>query len=171
MRSFGNIDELRMQTRVVAAATGRDGRRHRDLGSTPADAFEVLQEARERFYPVECYLLDLCLVIPEASRGHKPPEEFDESKNSGDLRPRLALDDPLLKLVESGQSASFIVSGADLTKIAEQQPELMPPLRDAVAAQRITIVGGELRDWPLPLLPLESALGAFAKVARRIRPR
>ena len=32
-------------------------------------AFEVLTQARERFYPVDAYLLDLCLLDPVDARG------------------------------------------------------------------------------------------------------
>ncbi|GIX04227.1 MAG: hypothetical protein KatS3mg114_0096 [Planctomycetaceae bacterium] len=65
MRNFGNIDELRLQNRAVAAAQAIVASDSPTAQAHLQAAFELLLEARERFYPVECYLLDLCLISME----------------------------------------------------------------------------------------------------------
>ncbi|MFO0919806.1 MAG: hypothetical protein U0872_16020, partial [Planctomycetaceae bacterium] len=78
MRNFGNIDEGRLQNRAVSAAraaVAQDGETARDHLRV---AFEIILEARERFYPVECYLLDLCLIAPEQAHDHLR-QELDQA--------------------------------------------------------------------------------------------
>ncbi|MBM4074486.1 MAG: hypothetical protein FJ267_02430, partial [Planctomycetes bacterium] len=62
MRNFGNLDEARLEQRAVAAARAAiDGDRE-TFEAHIRGSFEILLECRERFYPVECYLLDVCLI-------------------------------------------------------------------------------------------------------------
>ncbi len=52
-------------------------------------AFEVLTQARERFYPVDVYLLDLCLLDPAMSAGVlKEPLETPDPHHVSGSRPR-----------------------------------------------------------------------------------
>lgn len=161
MRNFGNIDELRLQNRVVAAAKAVVAQDGLTAEAHLKAAFEVLQEARERFYPVECYLLDLCLIIPHE------------------------MSEPLLKLLQSDHPFSVIVPGTDLRSLVGWEEPSSPTtpitesavglddsshpihlgtaLRDAVVAGRVTVIGGELRERALPLLPLESVLWGFRR--------
>ncbi|OYV89042.1 MAG: hypothetical protein B7Z73_07315, partial [Planctomycetia bacterium 21-64-5] len=61
MRYMSNIDEIHLRNQAVAAATAACEGRHDDAREKLRACFEVLTEARERFYPVEAYLIDLVL--------------------------------------------------------------------------------------------------------------
>jgi alpha-mannosidase len=134
MRHFSNLDEVHLQREAVAAAEAAlagDG----DTARTRLTAcFESLAQARERFYPVDCYLIDLCLVIPRLADEH--------------LRNALATRKPI----------SVLASAADLDEIAAKTPESSGALRDACQAGTADLVCGDLCERPLPLLPLESVL-------------
>ena len=137
MRNFGNIDELRIQNRAIGAARAAVAQDRPTAEAHLQAAFEILLEARERFYPVECFLLDLCLVIPDV------------------------VGEPLLRVIQGPHASSLIVSGADLERIVEEKPEIAAALKEAVAIGRVAVVGGESRERSLPLLPLESVLLDF----------
>lgn len=133
MRNFGNIDEARLQNRAVAAARAAVAR---DLETAQAHlraGFEIILEARERFYPVEAYLLDMCLIAPEQANDH--------------FRRELT------------QSTPFSVMGtaADWSTICAQHPDLQEAVRQAWTSSKICLVGGEEREANVPLLPLNSA--------------
>ena len=137
MRNFGNIDEARLQQRAVAAAKAALDNDRETVEAHLRGCFEILLEARERFYPVECYLLDLCLTAPDVSAD------------------KLAIE------ATRDVPWSLLASASDLATICQKSPAIVEPLRAACAAGRVSIVGGEDRETPLPMLPLESALHQF----------
>jgi alpha-mannosidase len=137
MRNFGNIDELRLQNRAVAGARAVMAHDQPTAEAHLQAAFEVLLEARERFYPVECYLLDLCLVIPDV------------------------VGEPLLSRLRSPLPVNLLIAGRDLERFAIDHADVAAALKSAVAEGRASVLGGELREGPLPLLPLESVLHGF----------
>ncbi|MEZ6055117.1 MAG: hypothetical protein R3C01_00290 [Planctomycetaceae bacterium] len=134
MRQWGNIDESHMQREAVSAATAAIQNDHDTARKHLKHCFDMLFEARERFYPVECYLLELCLVLP-----------------------RLA-DDHLERLLQSDTPFSLMVTAADLDAIASQRETFARALRDRVDAGSLDIIGGELHDDCSPLLSLGSTL-------------
>ena len=77
MRNFGNIDEARLQQRAVAAAKAALDNDRETAEAHLKGCFELLLEAREKFYPVECYLLDLCLTSPDVSADKLATEAAD----------------------------------------------------------------------------------------------
>ena len=144
MRNFGNIDEPRLQQRAVAAAKAALDNDRETAEAHLRGCFELLLEAREKFYPVECYLLDLCLTSPDVS--------------ADKLATEAVRDVPW----------SLLTSASDLETICQKSPAILEPLRAACAAGRVSIVGGEDRETPLPLLPLESALCQFHQGRSRL---
>lgn len=134
MRQFGNIDETRFFQRAHAGAKAAIANDRETAEAHLSGCFEMLLEARERFYPVECYLLDLCLAVPDVEN------------------------QPLVE--ESKQSIpwSLLVTSQDLKSICDKTPELATVLKDAWNAGRISAIGGEDREAALPLLPIESVL-------------
>ncbi len=137
MRQFGNLDDSRFFQRAQAGAKAALAEDRETAETHLRSCFEMLLEARERFYPVECYLLDLCLAVPE----------MDYEK----------------LIPDSKQSVpwSLLVSTDDLQQMCDKTPELKPALSEAWKSGRISIVGGEDREASLPLLPLESLLYHF----------
>jgi alpha-mannosidase len=139
MRNFSNVDEGRTNQRAIAAAKAAIADDRETAEAHLRGCFELLLEARERFYPVECYLLDLCLTFHDMTG------------------------DKLLEQIQRDVPFSLLASAVDLAAICEKSPGLREPLSAATTAGRIDIVGGEDRETPLPLLPLESALFQFAR--------
>jgi alpha-mannosidase len=134
MRNFGNIDEIRFQNRTISAAKAAVAQDRESATTHLKAAFEVLLEARERFYPVDCYLLDLCLLLPDVA------------------------DDHLLRSLSQPQPVNLLLSGADLEQIVAKRPDVVAAIREVVAQQRAEVLGGEDRELPVPLVPLGSLL-------------
>jgi alpha-mannosidase len=132
MRNFGNIDEIRFQNRVIAAAKAVVADDRESATAHLKSAFEILLEARERFYPVDCYLIDLCLITPDVA------------------------DDHLLTALNELQPFNLLLPASDLEQIAVKRPDIIAALRAATTAGRLEVLGGEYRETPVPLLPLSS---------------
>ncbi len=134
MHHFDNLDEVFLQreavmgAEAVVAGDGESARAHLTI------CFESLHEARERFYPVECYLVDLCLVVPEVVNDH--------------FKTLLTTDPPV----------NLLLRAADAATIVEQHPELTNLIGDAWDRGLIDIVGGDHDEIEIPLVPLDSLL-------------
>eukprot|EP00913_Durusdinium_trenchii_P035241 g32971.t1 len=139
MHHFSNLDEVHLQREAVAAAEAAVSGDEAACRAHLKACFETLTESRERFYPVECYLVDLCLLIP-----------------------RLA-DEHLRKSLDSETPINYLLSGEDLQEIADEKPEYVERLREAWEAGTADVAGGELHDSATPLLPIESTIWNFER--------
>ncbi|MCH8829916.1 MAG: hypothetical protein IID45_10095, partial [Planctomycetes bacterium] len=139
MHHFSNMDEVHLQRDAIAAAEAAVSGDATAAREHLKACFDVLSESREQFYPVDCYLIDLCLLIP-----------------------RLA-DDHLRKTLDDDTPLNILVSAEDLEKIAEDKPDLLERLRESWEAGTCDVIGGEWTDSPTPLLPLESVLWNFQR--------
>lgn len=130
-----NHDDLATET-FAAAERWREG----DTGSATNHlraAFEVLLRARERFYPVDCWLLDLVLVHKNGVGSHTDLSQ---------LRTTLAESSP-----------KTLVGAADfLESLAEHGPDLIEMIRKGVDAGTLDMAGGPFAERPEHLLPLET---------------
>ncbi|HEX3871577.1 MAG TPA: hypothetical protein VHV77_14135, partial [Pirellulales bacterium] len=137
MRYMSNLDEVQLKRETVDAAkawvAGDEETTKRHL----KNAFEVITEARERFYPVSCYLIDLTLVA-STTLGHA-------------LRNELNADTP----------TNLLVSGGVVEEMATREPETLHALKLALDHKRVSIVGGEFEENALPLEPRETVLTNF----------
>lgn len=142
MRHYSNLDEVHLQREAVAAAqaavAGDDAIARNHLRS----CFEVLADARERFYPVDCYLIDLCLLIP-----------------------RLA-DEHLTDVLNTLNPVNIMVTAEDMQEIAEKDPVLVELLRETWERGTADVIGGEYQEASTQLLPLESMLWQFEQGLR-----
>ncbi len=134
MHYFGEIDEMRLRREAIAAAEALVAGRLDDVKTRLAACFEALHEARERFYPTDSYLLDLCLLIPSMA------------------------DDKLIPLLTDSKPISLQLTGRDAEQIANEKPEIAKLLREAVQRESAEVIGGEWREVPSPVMPLESVL-------------
>jgi alpha-mannosidase len=139
MRHFGSADEIHFQREAVAAAQAAMAHDETTAKTRLKACFELLTEARERFHPTDCYLLDLCLLIP-----------------------RLA-DEQLSKTLLTLKPLSIALTGQDLEEIAREHPEQLALLKEAWQRKSIAFVAGEFREGPSTLLPLNSLLWQFEK--------
>ncbi|MGE3315755.1 MAG: hypothetical protein AB7O26_11635 [Planctomycetaceae bacterium] len=143
MHHFTNLDEAHLKREAVAAA---DAAFDDDIDAAKThlrNCFEILLEARERFYPVDCYLIDLCLVVPTLAG------------------------EPFRKLLSKERPFNVLATGKDLETIARENPESVEALRRVWESGTVDVVGGEYFERPSPLLPLESVLWDFSS-GRRI---
>lgn len=139
MRHFGSADEIHFQREAVAAAQAAVANDETTAKTRLKTCFELLTEARERFYPTDCYLLDLCLLIPRLADQH--------------------LSQTLLTL----KPMSIALTGQDLEEIATEHPEQLALLKEAWQRKSVAFVAGEYREGPSTLLPLNSLLWQFEK--------
>jgi alpha-mannosidase len=139
MRHYGSADEIHFQREAVAAAQAAVANDEATAKTRLKVCFELLTEARERFHPTDCYLLDLCLLIPRLADQH--------------------LSDSLLTL----KPMSIALTGQDVDEIAKEHPEQLALLKEAWQRKSVAIVGGEYREGPSTLLPLNSLLWQFEK--------
>lgn len=139
MRNFSRMDEVHLHREAVAAAKSALQGDRVAAETHLRYCFEMLQEARERFYPVTCYLIDLCLVIP-----------------------RLA-DERLAQLLAQPTPVNLLASAEDWQQIVREHPELLPLVRDGCEAGRLELVGGEFREIGTPLLSMQSLVWQFQR--------
>jgi alpha-mannosidase len=102
-------------------------------------AFELLTQARERFYPVDAYLADICLLDPAAPAG--------------------ALADAL----DARAPVSFLAPARAIEAQAHRDPERLAALREAINEGWADVVGGTYGEADEPLRPLESILWQFRR--------
>jgi alpha-mannosidase len=102
-------------------------------------AFEKLTQARERYYPVDVHLLDLCLIDP--------------GMREGVLAAALAR--PI--------AVSFLMPAQAIENQALHDPQHVAALRQAIDEGWADVVGGTYAETEDALLPLESILWQFRR--------
>ncbi len=139
MRYMSNLDEVHLKNETLAAAAcamagqGDEARQHL------RNCFETLLEARERFYPVQAYLVDLTLVAPTTI--------------GASLRRELNIDVP----------KNVLLSGETAELLSRQEPATLEQLKLALDHKSACLVGGEYQEHELPLLPQEAVLAELRK--------
>lgn len=102
-------------------------------------AFELLTQARERFYPVDAYIVDVVLVDPSTPAG--------------------SLNDAL----KARAPVTFLAPALAIGNLAESDPEAIATLREAITEGWADVIGGTYNESEEPLLPLESILWQFRR--------
>ena len=139
LRYMSNLDETQFQRETLTAAESAIAGDEENAKERLTAAFDLLTEAREYFYPVETYLIDMTLVAP-TTLGRQFVGE----------------------LADRGPS-NLLLSGDTVGKLAQNQPETLALLKEAVEDERATIIGGEFAELNLPLLPSEAILAQFRR--------
>ncbi|MCA1686553.1 MAG: glycosyl hydrolase family 38, partial [Planctomycetia bacterium] len=102
-------------------------------------SFELLTQARERFYPVDAYIVDLCLIDPSM--------------------PAAALADPL----DARAPVTFLAPAKAIENQAALDPSTVARLREAIAEGWADVAGGAYTEADEPLLPAGSILWQFRR--------
>ena len=134
MHHFTSMDEIHLQREAVAAAKAAVANDQETAEAHLRACFETLAETRERFYPVDCYLIDLCLVAPDFVN-----ESLDTMLD--DVRPK-----------------NILLNGRDLDEISEKHPETVAKIGEAWKQGTLDIIGGDYDEVAAPLAPLESSI-------------
>jgi alpha-mannosidase len=142
MRNFSSIDEAHLRREAVAAAEAAVAGQNDQARAALKECFDILLGARERFYPVDCYLLDLCLLIPKLGGTE------------------------LQQALSSRQPLSLLLSGLDARDLVRDFPESAQQVASAVAEGWLGLVGGDLQEAPLPLLGLNSIVWQMEEAQR-----
>ncbi|MGA2621254.1 MAG: hypothetical protein ABSF26_26825 [Thermoguttaceae bacterium] len=132
MRYMSSLDEAGFEREVVAAARALCQGDAPEARNRLQAAFDLLHTAREYFYPIEAYLLDLTLVAGTTL--------------GPSLRAELA----------AGRPANFLICGELVEELSSREPASLAALRQALEAGTAALVGGELRQLELPLLGPEA---------------
>ena len=146
--AMGHVETLARSSLLKEAVNGAKAW----LSGDPAGAvnrlrasFELITEARERFYPLDGYVLDLCLLDPAT-----PP---------GDLASVLEAHTPFTLLAPAGAVEAF----------ALREPERAQQVRDAITEGWADVVGGAYTEVDEPFLPWSSLAWQFRKGAEAYR--
>jgi alpha-mannosidase len=139
MHHFEGFDDGQLRREAIAGAEATVAGNADEARRHLKNCFDALTETRERFYPVESYLIDLCLVIPRLADAH------------------------LERAIASSTPMSVLLTAADLDVISRDRPVVIEQLREAVSTGRVEIVGGEWSERPVPLVPLSSFLRDFER--------
>jgi alpha-mannosidase len=141
MHYFTNIDVEILGQQSVAAATAIIEGDTATAKDKLTIAYESLVEARERFYPVDCYLLDLCLANAEQANEHHET--------------LLATRTPLNLLIDGNELPKFSTAAREAIR-----SKLQPPSPDEHAP--VEVLGGEHNSIAAPLVPLADWLRDFS---------
>lgn len=139
LRYMSNLDESTLQNRALSAANAAVAGDVETARSDLQAAFDLLNEAREYFYPNEAHLVDLTLVAATTI--------------GKELRAELAWPFP----------TNLLMSGQTLDRLAAEEPETLAALKTVVAEGRATIIGGA---WSEPMLPMLSPESIAADLRR-----
>lgn len=135
MRYMSNLDEIQLRNETVAAAQAAIQGQTETARQCLQHAFEVLAEARERFYPVHSYLIDLTLVAPTT------------------------MGQPLRDELLSDAPGNLLLPASVLETLATAEADTLAALRAAIDHGRFDVAGGDRAERELPLLPIESVRG------------
>lgn len=108
-------------------------------------AFELLTQARERFYPVDAYIVDLCLLDPNAPAG------------------------ALTEALAARAPVTFLAPARAVEAQAQRDPEHIEKLREAINEGWADVVGGTYGEADEPFRPFESILWQFRRGSETYR--
>ncbi|MDF1743624.1 MAG: hypothetical protein P1V19_08005, partial [Gimesia sp.] len=145
MHHFSSLDEATIQREAIAAA---DAALANDIEAARAHlkgCFEVLLENRERFYPIDCYLIDMCLLTPEW------------------------VNDSMKQAIADERPVNILVTADDLDDIATKNPDLIELLKMSCDNQETEIIGGEQDQIAIPVVPVESLIWQLESGMKQIQ--
>ena len=138
--AMGHADSINYESLVREVLAGAHEWRIGDWSSAVnrlRSAFENLTQTRERYYPVDAYLIDLCLIDPAMKGG-----VFES-------------------MLERPIAVSFVMSAQAIENQALHDPQRVAALRQAINNGWADVAGGTYAETEDVLLPLESILWQF----------
>lgn len=145
MGHVDSLDVVSLSREVLAGARAWAAGDRTAASSRLRAAFELLTQARERFYPVDSYLLDVCLI--------------ETSTPPADVR----------MLLESRVPITLLGTARAIATLGEADAGFVASLHAAVDESRADVVGGLYSEAEVPLRPLESVIWQFAHGAEVYR--
>lgn len=133
------IDHASLAREVLAGADAWQSCDRSTAANRLRAGFEVLTQARERFYPVDAYLVDFCLLDPSLPAG------------------------VLAGMLESHVALSLLAPASAIESQAAGDPEAMAAAREAINEGWLDVVGGTYSEAEDAIYPLESLLWQFRR--------
>jgi len=132
MYHYDNIDETQFCAELIQAAEAALRQLTEECESRMRATLEQLLESREKFYPVEAHLVDLCLLNGPATA------------------------EDMAAILSADHVVNLLCSGQQVEETATSDADIISRMREGVEQGHIALVGGEYTDVPTPLLPLQS---------------
>ncbi len=140
--AMGHVDTLSRPNLAREALAGAKAWRAADPTAATTHlraGFELLSRARERMYPLDGYVLDLCLLDPATP--------------AGALADALAHRTPV----------TLLASGRAIEAFADREPERAGALRQAITEGWADVIGGAYSEADEPFLPWSSIAWQFRR--------
>ena len=146
--AMGHVDTLSRSNLLREAVNGAKAWRSGDPTAATnrlRAAFELITEARERFYPLDGYILDLCLLDPAT-----PAEDLGS-------------------VLEHHTPFTLLAPGRAIEVFADREPERANQLREAITEGWADVIGGAYSEVDEPFLPWSSLSWQFREGAEAYR--
>ncbi|NOX56350.1 MAG: hypothetical protein GXP27_18275 [Planctomycetes bacterium] len=137
MHYYNDLDEVYLRREGLSAAESALANDSATAREHLRNCFESLTEGRERFYPIESFLIDLCVL------DEKTPPEMIPRPPSG------------------AAPINLIVAARDLERWHASSPDRTEALGEAWETETVDFAGGTWRDVTPTLVPLDSLLWQF----------
>ncbi|MBA4029952.1 MAG: hypothetical protein C0478_03520, partial [Planctomyces sp.] len=162
MRHFSSLDEIILQQRSVQAARDIVSGDFAKCRDQLASAFENLLETRERFYPNEIALLDLCLVphdLTSEQLSQAVKDLFRPVTQPLGMRPAVNFLPGSLAESRLLRLANDELQSVTTNEAAPSAEQVAPTtLRSLLAEGAVDVLGGEAVELCSPLLPVDAWL-------------
>ena len=146
--AMGHVDTLSRNNLLREVVNGAKGWRSGDPTAATnrlRASFELITEARERFYPLDGYIIDLCLFDPAT-----PP-------------------DALESVLEHRTPVTLLAPASAIEVFAGREPDRASTLREAITEGWADVIGGAFAEVDEPFLPWSSLSWQFRKGAETYR--
>ena len=130
MHHFGDPDSYLLETEAFAAAAAAVSGDTALAREHLRRCFECLQDCREQFYPLQVFLLDVCLP--------------SESTAAAQVR----------QVIERTPDLNLLASVQDLVRFDREDSGFLATLKSAVAEQQLSLLTGHLNEVRTPLTTL-----------------
>lgn len=132
MRYSSNLDEVYFKGQAVGAAVAAVEGNLTLAKEKLSACFNVLAEERDHYYPVDAFILDLNLTAATT------------------------LGSTLRKELSRGSATNLLLSAAMLQEMQTKEPQSLESLKEALAAGKLGLIGGEASEERLPLVSQDS---------------
>ncbi|MDG1897555.1 MAG: hypothetical protein P8J37_21875 [Fuerstiella sp.] len=133
MHHFVDPDSYLLESEAFAAAEAAIAGDEVKARDHLRRCFECLLDCREQFYPVESFLLDMCLPSDQTS--------------ATDLQ----------NLIAESPSLSLVCSGEELRKFCEDDPDFAATMKSALQSDRLSLLTGHQHELRISLGGLAAA--------------
>lgn len=133
MHYYIDPDEARLSSAIHDAATAAQEGRREEAERALSDGFECMLETREQLFPVETWLLDVCLPASPGSEAE------------------------LLDVIRDTSNVNLMISPAELDELRQHHSDLFECLEDATNSGRCCLVSGGWHELRCSLGSLSAA--------------